>query len=173
MEKKAKKWIGKDLWGKIDDKSADFAFEQGEKYMFELQETAKAIVNRSYLVLGVAITVCPLLITTSITANNTELRLISYMFTVFCIGISIYVTGIIRSCRGFSLGRDPKSLLFSCDWNHLKATKSNIKLYELENLQNKIESLEKDNETKARQLTITLYSVVCALSACLIAALFV
>lgn len=173
MEEKTKKWIGRDLWNKIDNESANFAFEQGEKYMFELQETAKAIVNRAYLVLGVAIAICPLLITTSITTGNVTLRLVTYLFTSFCIGISIYVTGIIRSCRGFSLGRDPRSLLISCDWVHRKATGSNIKLYELENLQNKIENLEKDNEIKARQLTIALYSVVVALSVCLIAALFV
>lgn len=173
MKEETKKWINKDLWGKIDRESADFAFEQGEKYMFELQETAKAITNRSYLILGVAVTVCPILITTSITTNNIALRFITYMFTAFCIGISIYVTGIIRPSRGFSIGRDPKSLLVSCDWNHRKATNSNIKMYELENLQNKIETLEKDNKIKARQLMTALYSIVYALSACLIAVLFI
>lgn len=141
MKEETKRWIDNNLWSKIDSESADFAFEQGEKYMVELQDVAKAIINRSYLVLGVAVTVCPILITTSISTNNATLRFITYLFTAFCIGISIYVTGIIKPCRGFCLGRDPRSLLCSCDWNHRKATKSNIKMYELENLQSKIEAL--------------------------------
>lgn len=172
MKENTKKWISNELWSKIDSESADFAFEQGEKYMRELQDVAKAIVNRSYLVIGVAVTICPILITTSITTNNTALRFITYLFTAFCIGISIYVTGIIKPCRGFGLGRDPKSLLSSCDWNHRSATNSNIKMYELENLQSKIEALKKDNEEKARQLIIALYSILFALSTCLIAVLF-
>lgn len=160
MEENSKKWINNELWKKIDEKSADFAFEQGEKYMYELQENAKAIVNRAYLVIGVAVTVCPLLITVSITTDNEILRFVVYMFTVFCIGISIYATGIIKPGRGFCLGRDPKSLLLSCPWDHRKATNSNIKMYELENLQNKIDALKRDNEIKAKQLTVVLEAVI-------------
>ena len=173
MKEESEKWINNELWSKIDKEAANFAFEQGEKYLFELQEVAKSIVNRAYLVLGVAVTVCPLLITTSITVSNEILRFVIYVFMVFCVGISIYVTGIIKPDRGCCLGRDPKSLLYSCPWEHRKATKSNIKMYELENLQKKIEALKGDNEYKARQLATALYSAVIALSVCLIATLFV
>lgn len=59
MKEEAEKWINDELWSKIDKEAADFAFEQREKYLFELQEVAKAIVNRAYLILGFSVTVCP------------------------------------------------------------------------------------------------------------------
>lgn len=172
MNNESELWLTDELWDSIDDESANFAFEQGEKYMLELQEVAKSITNRSYMMLSVVVAVCPLLITTSITTNNLVLSTISYLFTAFCVGLSIFITGLVKPRGGFSIGRDPKSLLRLCDMQHHKQTNSCIKLYELENLQNKIEMLEQDNNIRAKQQTVALYSIVIALSICLIVASF-
>ena len=161
-------WLTDDLWNKMDEASTNFAFEQGEKYIQELQEVAKAISNRCYMMLGVIVTVCPFFITTSIATHDISLKCISYMFTAFCVGLSIFITGIVKPCRGYSIGRDPKSLLRICDLEHREATESSIKLYELENLQHKIEQLERENTFHAKQQTIAMYAIVAALSVSLI-----
>lgn len=168
MNEKFETWLTDNLCEIMDEETADFAFEQGEKYMYELQQTAKAIVDRSYLMLGVIITVCPLFITTSLAINNHTLSVISYILTAFCIGLSIYLTGIVKPSRSFCLGRDPKGLLRIENLKHKKESRYPVKLYELENLQQKIEGLIKENEYKAKQQTIAMYAVVAALSFCLI-----
>lgn len=173
MNKDFDTWLTGDIWDGMDAESADFAFDQGEKYMRELQDVAKAITDRCYMILSVIVSVCPLLITASLTTGNPGMSAISYMFTAFCVGLSVFITGIVKPRGGFSIGRDPKSLLRPCDLEHHKETKSPIKLYELENLQNKIEFLEKENATRSGQFTVALYSIIVALSLSLVFALLV
>ena len=172
MEEKTTTWLTDELFDLVDNDVADFAFEQGEKYMREQEDTAKAIVNRAYLILGAAVTVCPLLITTSLTSENAFLKCMSYFLTAFCTGLSIYLMGIVKPGKTSSMGREPKDLLREEVLKHHRDTGCNIKLYELENLQRKIDNLEKENAAKSKQLKTALYATLFLVFLCLIVASF-
>lgn len=167
-ENENKTWLTDELWENTDDETAAFAFEQGEKYMQQLEDTAKAITDRCYMVLGALLTICPLLITVSFSTDNSAINAICYMFTSCCIGLSIYIMGVVKPSSGASIGRPPQDFLKLPILKHKMETKRCIKIYELENLQHKIHKLETDNETRASKQTIILYSSIALLSASLV-----
>ena len=119
-----------------------------------------------------AVTVCPLLITTSLTSENAFWKCMSSFLTAFCTGLSIYLMGIVKPGKTSSMGREPKDLLREEVLKHHRDTGCNIKLYELENLQRKIDNLEKENAAKSKQLKTALYATLFLVFLCLIVASF-
>lgn len=172
MEKEGSdSWLTDEMWAYMDKEVADFVFEQGEKYMQQLEDTAKAITERCYMVLGALLAVCPLLITASFAVESEGLNMICYFFTALCIGFAVYIIGIVKPGTGASIGRPPKDFLRLCDLERRKKWDESIKLYELENLQHKIELLEADNEIRAKKQTWVLYLALIVFAVGLVAVL--
>ena len=164
-------WLTKEIWCNMDPKTADFAFEQGEKHFSHLEEIAKAITNRCYWVLGLFSTICPLLIAAYFTIENAYVSLICFVFIGLCLILSLRILKVILPQEGYLLGRDPKSLLLQCDWSNEAEDGSAIKYYELINLQAKIEDQKKENERMANQFSNVLRVFVGSLFLFLILAL--
>lgn len=155
-------WLTKDIWNNMDKETSEFAFSQGEKYLTELKKVSDSITNRSYMLLGIIIAVCPFLITTILNFSNQFLIGVAYFFTSICIGVSIALIGLTKPWLGSSVGRDPKSLIRMEDLQHYRATKDNSSFvkYELENLQNKIEKTDMQNKQRAQLYKIVLFVII-------------
>ena len=147
-----------DMWNIMDEKTTEFVFSQGEKYLSELCSVSISLTNRCYTLLGIILAVCPFLITTAISINDFLFSSIAYMFASVCVGLCIMLIGIMKPRGGYSIGRDPKSLIRMTDLKHYKDTKcTSFKKYELENLQHKIEETEKANEQRAKEFKMILW----------------
>lgn len=155
-------WLTNEMWACMDKEAADFVFEQGEKYMQQLEDTAKAITERCYMVLGALLAVCLFLAIFSFTVDNERLDAVRFLFIVFSVWLSVNIIEIVKPKTGASIGRPPKDFLRLCDLERRKKWDESIKLYELENLQHKIERLEADNEIRAEDQTRVLYLAIIA-----------
>lgn len=151
-------WLSEEIWYSMDGKTTEFVFSQGEKYLSELCKVSDSITNRCYTLLGIIMAVSPFLVTTVISIQNFLFSSVAYLFASVCVGVCIVLIGVIKPRGGYSVGRDPKSLLRIEDLDHYKQTKriSYLK-YELESLQNKIEETNKANESRSEQYRIVLY----------------
>lgn len=155
-------WLTDEMWAYMDKEVADFVFEQGEKYMQQLEDTAKAITKRCYMVLGALLAVCLFLAIFSFTVDNERLDAVCFLFIVFSVWLSLNIIEIVKSKIGASIGRPPKDFLRLCDLERREEWDESVKLYELENLQHKIETLEADNEIRAKEQTRVLYLAIIA-----------
>ncbi len=115
-----KTWLTEDIWCNMDPHTADFAYEQGEKYFKQLEEVAKAITNRCYWLLGLFSTICPLLIASYFVIEDEWIAFISFLFICLCLVLSIYILKAILPQEGYLSGRPPKSMLLQCDWENEK-----------------------------------------------------
>ena len=155
-------WLTDEMWAYMDKEVADFVFEQGEKYMQQLEDTAKAITKRCYMVLGALLAVCLFLAIFPFTVDNERLDVVCFLFIVFSVWLSLNIIEIVKSKIGASIGRPPKDFLRLCDLERREEWDESVKLYELENLQHKIETLEADNEIRAKEQTRVLYLAIIA-----------
>lgn len=171
--KECDNWLSPEIWKALDANTAEFSFSQGEKYLDELCKESAAVTNRCYTLLGIILAVCPFLISTAISINDSLFSGIAYVFVSVCVGLCIMLIGIIKPRGGLSVGRSPKDLLRIEDLEHYQATscKSYLK-YELENLQYKIERTEKTNEERAAGYKLILYILLVSSSGLLAFAMF-
>lgn len=150
--------IPEEMWDLIDEKTTEFVFSQGEKYLSELCKVSISIINRCYTLLGIILAICPFLITTAISIHDFIFSSIAYLFASICVGVCIMLIGIMKPRGGYSIGRDPKGLLRISDLSHHKETgRVSYLKYELENLQSKIEKTEKANEERAKEFKTVLW----------------
>lgn len=150
-------WLTTDMWCRMDPRTTDFAFEQGEKYLSQLEETAKAITNRCYWILGLFSAICPLLIAAFFTIENIYLAFVCFVFIGLCLILSVLVLKIVLPKEGYLLGRDPNGMLSQCNWDDEAEDGSAIKYYELINLQAKIEEQKEENKRMANRFSLVLW----------------
>lgn len=161
-------YIEQDAWRTPDDiedlldgKAIDFIFSQGEKYLEELCKVSDSITGRCYTLLGIIFTICPFLVTTALSVNERLFSVVAYLFATVCIGVCIMLLLTMKPRDGYSRGRDPKELTYKPFMEHYRNENiSSYALYELENLQWKIDTTNKTNNQRSRTFTIALWTLL-------------
>lgn len=166
-------WLSDKMWDAMDEKTTEFVFSQGEKYLGELCKESGIITNRCFTLLSIILAVCPFLISTAVSLNDSLFSGVAYLFVSVCVGLCVMLLGIIKPRYGSCVGRSPKDLLRIEDLEHYKesACTSYLK-YELENLEVKIEKTKKANEDRAAGYKMILYILLVSLSCLLAFAMF-
>ena len=145
----------------LDSKAINFIFDQGEKYLDELCKVSDSITGRCYTLLGIIFTICPFLVTTALSVGKLLFSVVAYLFAAVCIGVCIMLLLTMKPREGYSKGRDPKGLAYMPFMEHYKEKGiSAFALYELENLQWKIDTTSKTNKHRARTFTIALWTLL-------------
>jgi FtsH-binding integral membrane protein len=153
--------LSDDVMDLLDDKAIDFIFSQGEKYLEELCKVSDSITGRCYTLLGIIFAICPFLVTTVLSVGEFLFSVVAYLFAVVCIGVCIMLLLTMKPRDGYSKGRDPKELTYGPFMEHYKENKiSSYALYELENLQWKIDVTGKANNQRSRTFTIALWTLL-------------
>lgn len=156
----------------LDGKTVDFVFSQGEKYLEELCKVSDSITSKCYMLLGIIFAVCPFLITTSLSVNKIVFTIIAYVFASVCVGVCVMLLLIMKPRSGYSKGRSPKDLIYMPFLEHYK--KENIAsyaIYELENLQWKIDETNRANEQRSKTFATTLWTLLVSFCSLLIFAM--
>lgn len=160
--------IEKDVWrvpdeaiDLLDGKAIDFIFAQGEKYLEELCKVSDSITGRCYSLLGIIFAVCPFLVTTALSLHDPMFSTIAYLFAMICVGACVMLLLTMKPRLGYSKGRDPKDLTYEPFMKHYKENEiESYSLYELENLQWKIDDMRKANEQRSKTFTVALWTLL-------------
>lgn len=145
----------------LDGKAIDFIFAQGEKYLEELCKVSDSITGRCYTLLGIIFAVCPFLVTTALSLHEPMFSMIAYLFATVCVGICVMLFLTMKPRLGYSKGRDPKDLIYEPFMKHYEENDiGSYSLYELENLQWKIDGANKANEQRSKTFTVALWTLL-------------
>lgn len=135
----------------MDNDTMRFVYEEGEKWLKNLNSVSNKITERCYLIITMIASICPLVIG----------MLYKYDKYIFIAG-SIYILAalivvgwklflLIKPRIAHNIGDQPKDLI---NINNLKSNNENstaLWIYEIERLQQKISYMQKNNSTRSRQ----------------------
>lgn len=145
----------------LDGKAIDFIFTQGEVYLEELCKVSDSITGRCYTLLGIIFAVCPFLVTTALSLHEPIFSMVAYLFATVCVGVCVMLLLTMKPRFGYSKGRDPKGLISEPVMKHyVENGIDSYSLYELENLQRKIDDTNKANEQRSKTFTVVLWTLL-------------
>lgn len=162
------KWqIDDETWELLDKETAEFFFQEGEKFLINSNSIGDKINQRCYTLISVLISICPLLIGV-IVAINDEMKCIASLIALFvfiCIVAICFLAKLLLPRFSKSIGREPHQLMnkevlrFYTDE---KDRKRNVMILEIERLQHKIKFVTKSNEQRAVIFGIVLTVLIIA-----------
>ncbi len=152
-------WILKpEYFNRLTEENMQFVIGEAEAYLSVLIGVSEKITERSYSLLRIVISLCPILLGVFI---GVDIQAKSYLVLLTCVCFILsagFLFFSFRPYRSQCLGDSPKTVVYAEDIEGEDVGK-NLKRSKIEAYQRKIEIMRDSNEIRARYFRRSLYAL--------------